>query len=93
MLKVWSEFKFSSCSEELKTLIRKQRYDLYLLISPEPGQIKYAFKREDPSLRNYFFNAFKKEFDERRINYTVLNGDFYLRKKKAVEVLLKKTNL
>lgn len=97
MLKIWSEFKFTSCSEELKSLIKKQHYDLYLLISPDTISTKYEFKREDPSLRKYFFNAFKKEFDEKNVNYIIIEGEFYSRKKRAVEaierLLLNKSSL
>ena len=84
MLKVWSEFKFNNCPENLKDLICKTLYDLYILTKPEKSP-KYPFKREEQSLRMYFFNAFKKEFDEKNLSYTIVEGDFYSRKKQAVD--------
>lgn len=82
-LKIWQEFKMNSYSENLKQLVNQQFYHLYLLTKPE-SKFTYPFKAEDPSLRNYFFNAYKKELDEANLKYKIIEGDFYERKKEAV---------
>ncbi|MGK7389359.1 MAG: AAA family ATPase [Candidatus Cyclobacteriaceae bacterium M2_1C_046] len=92
MLKIWAEFKFNSCPVNLKKLIDQQHYDLYVLTKPETNP-QYPFKREDKTLRTYFLNAYKKELTENDLPYILVEGEFYSRKKEAVnkiESLLKK---
>lgn len=86
MLKIWSEYKFNSYPPDLKELVNQQYYDLYILTKPE-ALPKYPFIREDQSLRMYFFNAFKKEFTEKQLSYLIAEGDFYPRKKLAVDAI------
>ena len=90
-LKIWCEFAFNQYPETLRSLVNQQYYDLYLLNTPNDMD---TLRREDPKLRNYFFNAHKKELDDNKLPYLVLEGDFYNRKKMAVEAIqnLQKTS-
>lgn len=87
-LKIWSYFKFHSYGDELKQLVNHQYYDLYLLIQPDE-RVYGNLRREDPTLQNYFYNAYKKELNDNGLPYTIISGTFYDRKKTAVREIEK----
>lgn len=87
-LKIWSDFKFHTCSYKLKQLVNHQYYDLYLLIKPD-GKVSRQLRREDPTLQNYFYNAYKQALDDNELPYIIISGTFYDRKKTAVREIEK----
>lgn len=86
VLKIWSEYKYGACDQEILDLIKKRKYDLYLLTyidvpwSDDP-------QREHPHLRDFFYSAYKNELAARNLPFVEIKGEFYERKKRAIEAI------
>ena len=54
VLKIWSEYKYGACDQEILDLIKKRKYDLYLLTYID---VPWADdpQREHPHLRDFFY--------------------------------------
>ena len=71
--KIWFEDVFKKVPGWLEAEITNRKYDLYLLTSPDLEWIHEAV-RENPHRREYFFNLYKKELDERNFVYRIISG-------------------
>jgi NadR type nicotinamide-nucleotide adenylyltransferase len=73
VMKVWSEHAFGQCPEWILRGIAQQQYDLYLLTGidipwqPDP-------QREHPHLRQYFYELYRRELQERNLNFVEIHG-------------------
>ena len=87
-IKVWSIYKYGSCSNEIVKIIDQSHYDLHLLLSPD---LPYEFDpmRENPqqSDRVELFNLFKQELDNYNFPYYEIKGLGKERLKSALTVL------
>jgi len=86
VIKVWSEYKYGGCNQEILDMIKKRKYDLHLLTyidvpwSDDP-------QREHPHLRDFFYTVYKNELIARNLPFIEVSGEFYERKKKAIEAI------
>ncbi len=71
--KVWLLDVFGESPEWLERKIMENKYDLYLLTSPDLPFI-HDTVRENPYRRQYFFDWYKAELDKRQFNYKVVDG-------------------
>jgi len=84
--KVWSEHAFGICPAWILRGIEQQRYDLYLLAGidipwqPDP-------QREHPHLREYFYQLYRQELQERNLNFVEIWGNESERLNKAIEAV------
>lgn len=84
--KVWSEHAFGTCPAWILQGIEQQRYDLYLLTGidipwqPDP-------QREHPHLREYFYQLYRRELQERNLNFVEIWGNESERLNKAIQAV------
>jgi NadR type nicotinamide-nucleotide adenylyltransferase len=71
--KVWCEDVFHTCPEWITKNLLKNKYDLYLLTSPdlewEPDPL-----RENPHRRQFFFDWYERELRLINADYTIIRG-------------------
>lgn len=85
-IKIWSEHKFSSCSEEILQLIKARTYDLYLLCYIDVPWVEDP-QREHPDKREHFWQLYKNEIINSGVPYVEINGDWNTRQAKAIEAI------
>jgi NadR type nicotinamide-nucleotide adenylyltransferase len=84
--KIWSEHKYNSCDEWILENIGAHKYDLYLLCNIDlPWEADP--QREHPHLREYLFDLYKKELEERHYDYCIISGTGELRMQCAVKAI------
>ncbi len=83
VIKVWQEHRFGKCYPEIGEWIQSRYYDLYLLMHADIPWDDDP-QRENPHLRDYFFDIFKKELKRKGANLMEINGDFSKRKHAAI---------
>ncbi len=86
VIKIWSEHKYGDCEDEILRLMKLRTYDLFLLTGIDMPWEDDP-QRENPDLREYFYDAFKKELIQQKVNFIELSGSYYDRKKKAVDAI------
>jgi NadR type nicotinamide-nucleotide adenylyltransferase len=86
VIKIWSEYKYGACNPEILDLIKKRTYDLYLLTYVDVPWTDDP-QREHPHLRDFFYSAYKNELTSRNLPYIEISGEFYERKKRAIEAI------
>lgn len=83
VLKIWSLHKYKTCSELILNYYNNQKYDLYLLCNIDlPWQFDPL--REHPDLRQYFFDWFERDLQQRKVKYMIISGQGQLRKDLAI---------
>ncbi len=86
VIKIWSEFKFGNCSEEIIEKMQNRKYDLHLLTDidlpwqPDP-------QREHPDKRQELFERYEAELKKQKIKYAVISGADEDRLERAIEVV------
>ncbi len=86
VIKIWSEHKYGACYDEILKAYYQQQCDLYLLTDVDLPWENDP-QRENPHLRQFFYDAFKTELQQREANYVEISGDFYFRQKAAVAAI------
>ncbi|PGH39486.1 MAG: ATPase [Candidatus Nephrothrix sp. EaCA] len=72
-IKIWSEYKYKNCDEEIFKLHAKQEYHLYLLTYIDlPWE--HDPQREHPDKRDYFWKIYLHEVQQSGIPYRVISG-------------------
>ena len=80
-IKVWSEYKYGRCDKWILDEIEKQKSEkrFYILCSPDiPWQTDN--QRENPNDRKKLFEIYKKELENLKHKYFILNGENRLEK-------------
>ena len=80
-IKVWSEYKYGRCDKWILDEIEKQKSEkrFYILCSPDiPWQTDN--QRESPNDRKKLFEIYKKELENLKHKYFILNGENRLEK-------------
>ena len=80
-IKVWSEYKYGRCDKWILDEIEKQKSEkrFYILCSPDiPWQTDN--QRENPNDRKKLFEVYKKELENLKHKYFILNGENRLEK-------------
>jgi NadR type nicotinamide-nucleotide adenylyltransferase len=86
VIKVWSEFKYGDCDEEILQLIRKREYDLYLLTYIDiPWEDDP--QREHPDKRKELYEIYLNEMKNQPVPFVEIKGDRETRHKKAIEAV------
>jgi len=73
LAQVWMMDVYHEKSVEIEKLIQERAYDLYLLLSPDLPYVNDPV-RENPARRDFFFDWYKKELEERQLPYRVITG-------------------
>ena len=80
-IKIWSEYKYGRCDKWILDEIEKQKSEkrFYILCSPDiPWQTDN--QRENPNDRKKLFEIYKKELEDLKHKYFILNGENRLEK-------------
>ncbi len=86
VVKVWSEFKYGNCDEEILQLIRSTTYDLYLLTYIDiPWQ--HDPLREHPNERETLFRIYLKEMENQQTPFVEIMGTREQRLNTAVNAI------
>ena len=87
VIKVWSEHKFGACYEEVLQNLKKRKYDLYLLMTPDIPWTEDP-QREHPEMREFFYDIYREEIKNSGVPYVEIKGEeFYYRKLMAVSAI------
>jgi NadR type nicotinamide-nucleotide adenylyltransferase len=86
VIKIWSEFKFGTCHEEIIKNMHDRKYDLHLLTDidlpwqPDP-------QREHPNKRQELFALYEAELKNQNIPYTIVRGENQERLASAIQAI------
>ncbi len=86
VIKIWSEYKYGACYDEILEAYRKREYDLYLLMGIDVPWNDDP-QRENPHLRSFFYDVFKNELQQKEVDFIEISGSHFERQKKAIEVI------
>jgi NadR type nicotinamide-nucleotide adenylyltransferase len=73
VMKIWSEFKYGSCSEKIKELVKEQQFEHYFLCRPDIDWEEDPL-REHPEQRNELFELYLLELKIQNLPYTIVEG-------------------
>lgn len=86
VIKVWSNFKYGHCNEEILQLISARTYDLYLLTYIDiPWQADP--QREHPDKREKLWRIYKTELEAQEVPFVEIRGGREMRRKTAIEAI------
>ncbi|MFM8913905.1 MAG: AAA family ATPase [Flammeovirgaceae bacterium] len=86
VIKIWSEYKFGVCDQEILQRMAERKYDLYLLTHIDiPWQDDP--QREHPDKREYFWTLYKKEVATTGVTTVEIFGTREERRAKAIEAI------
>ena len=71
--KVWCEDVFKSVPPWIEEMVNTNLYSLHLLMLPDIP-FEHDTVRENPHRREFFFNWYKQELEERNFPYEVIGG-------------------
>jgi NadR type nicotinamide-nucleotide adenylyltransferase len=82
--KIWCDVKYGKCHPWISENLKKQDFDLYLLMDID---LPWEFDplREHPHQRRFLFDLYKNELDKFAFNYRVISGVGEERLKNALE--------
>ncbi|UII34270.1 ATP-binding protein [Fulvivirga ulvae] len=86
VIKIWSEFKYGFCHQEILHAIETRRYDLYLLTYIDLPWEEDR-QRENPHLRSYFYDLFKSTLQELKVPFVEIKGEWPERKQMAIKAI------
>jgi nicotinamide riboside kinase len=73
VIKIWSEYRYNSCSEFIEKAYQEQQFDHYFLCKPDiPWE--YDSLRENPDNRDELFNLYHQELLKMNRAFTILQG-------------------
>ena len=72
--KVWCEDVFNVVPAWIEEKVRTNLYDLHLLMQPDIP-FEHDDVRENPHRREFFFEWYKRELQERKFSYEVIGGN------------------
>lgn len=87
-IKIWSEYKFGNCPEEILERLGTRKYDLYLLCYIDVPWEDDP-QREHPDKRDHFWQIYKNEVQQSKVPFVEISGSKDERRKKAVEAIEK----
>ena len=88
VIKVWSEFKFGTCDEEILKQIATRKYDLYLLTYIDLPWVDDP-QREHPDKREQLYERYLNEMKNQSVPFVEIRGEREHRRKVAVEAVEK----
>ena len=88
VIKIWSEYKFGNCDEEILKHIATRKYDLYLLTYIDLPWVDDP-QREHPDKREQLYEIYLKEMKNQPVPFVEIKGERELRRKTAIEAVEK----
>lgn len=86
VIKIWSEFKYGRCDEEILNLISSRKYDLFLLTDIDiPWQ--HDPQREHPNKRATLWKIYKSELENQSTPVVKISGERKQRREIAVHAI------
>jgi NadR type nicotinamide-nucleotide adenylyltransferase len=86
VMKVWSEFKYGTCSDFILNAVNDQKFDHYFLCRPDIAWEEDPL-REHPEQREELFELYLNELISRQLPFTIVEGELQERIEKCIEVL------
>lgn len=86
VIKIWSEFKYKSCSETILNLYNQQKFDHYFLCFPDIPWEEDPL-RENPNEREILFDIYFNELKKNNLPFTIISGNIETRLKTCEEVI------
>jgi NadR type nicotinamide-nucleotide adenylyltransferase len=86
VMKVWSDFKFGTCSSFILEALNQQTFDHYFLCQPDIEWEEDTL-REHPEQRVELFELYLAELKVRNLSFTVIGGSLEERLVKCLKVL------
>lgn len=86
VIKIWSEHKYGACYPEVLELYNSRPYDLHILTGIDVPWDDDP-QRENPQLRQFFYDTFKNELIQHGANFIEISGTHYERQKLAVKAI------
>ncbi|MEW6128475.1 MAG: AAA family ATPase [Acidobacteriota bacterium] len=83
---IYSQHYMGQCANEIRALADERTYDLYLLLDIDVEWVD-DWQRPEPDKREYFFNWFKQELENRGRRFVVISGNYQERFQKAVAAI------
>lgn len=87
-IKIWSEYKYGNCPEEILEKHAARTYDLYLLCYIDVPWENDP-QREHPDKREHFWQIYKNEIEKSKVPFIEIGGSIDERRKKAVAAIEK----
>jgi NadR type nicotinamide-nucleotide adenylyltransferase len=88
VIKVWSEFKFGICDDEILQHIKTRKYDLYLLTYIDIPWEQDP-QREHPGKREQLFEIYRQEMLNQSTPFVEIKGERNQRRETAVSAIKK----
>lgn len=86
VMKIWSEVKYKTVSETIKNLLKEQKFDFYLLCSPDIPW-KEDPLRENSSNRDELFELYLKELKTNNLPFDIIKGDRLERLSNTIKII------
>lgn len=86
VMKVWSEFKYATCSDFIQNALQRQNFDHYFLCRPDIAWEEDPL-REHPEQRDELFEIYLSELSQRKLPFTIIEGSLENRLKICSRVL------
>jgi NadR type nicotinamide-nucleotide adenylyltransferase len=86
LAKVWCEDLFNTCPDWISENLIANKYDLYLLTSPDLPWEEDPL-RENPHRREFLFDWYERELKSINANYAVISGQGEARLQNCIEVI------
>jgi NadR type nicotinamide-nucleotide adenylyltransferase len=75
VIKVWSEHKYKQCDPIIIEQIKQQKYDAYILTSPDfPWQHDPLREHPEEAMRQYFFMLYKSILENEQTPFCIVDG-------------------
>ncbi|MDO4725737.1 MAG: ATP-binding protein [Porphyromonadaceae bacterium] len=84
--KVWFTHVYERCPKWLPLEIEKEKIDLYLILKPDIEWVEDPV-RENPHIREYLYEQYKKEIEAIGGNYVEIGGVGNIRTKRALRAI------
>ena len=88
VIKIWSEFKYGNCPEEIIKKMLDRKYDLHLLTYIDIPWVDDP-QREHPDKRELLYDTYKTELIKQGVNFVEIMGLHDERRKNALEAVEK----
>ena len=86
VIKVWSEFKYGDCDQDILNVVAERHYDLYLLTYIDVPWEEDP-QREHPDKREQFWQIFNTEVEKTGVPYKIIKGSREERRKIAIDAI------
>lgn len=86
VMKIWSEFKYQTCSPFILSAVENQSFDHYFLCRPDIEWEEDPL-RENPEKRVELFELYLNELIKKKLPFTIVEGDLEKRIEKCQAII------